>query len=122
MDDAPQKISSLKSALEGGEYLAIALLFDRSGSMKKALEQTKEAGLAFLKRMSEEDQIAVISFDDTVRVDDNFSKDRALLENAIYYEEVGSIQAAISCYERFLRMAPNHKLAQDTRKRLARLT
>jgi len=41
--------------------------------------------------MSEEDQIAVISFDDTVRVDDNFSIDLALLENAICYGEVGSI-------------------------------
>jgi hypothetical protein len=72
--------------------------------------------------MSEEDQIAVISFDDTVRVDDNFSIDLALLENAICYGEVGSIQDNISCCERFLTMAPNHKLAQDARERLAGLT
>lgn len=107
VDDILQKISSLKSALEGGEYLAIALLFDRSGSMKKALEQTKEGGLAFLKRMSEEDQIAIVSFDDEVRVDLNFSKDRGLLENAIKNIEVGKDTALYDAIKKALELLQN---------------
>lgn len=89
IDTSAQNIASLKSALEGKEYLAVGLLIDRSGSMKKALDQTKEAAFAFTKRLSMSDQIAVISFDDRVRVDSGFTKDRSLTENAINGIDLG---------------------------------
>lgn len=83
IDGVAQAVSSLRSALEGGEYLAVGLIFDRSGSMKKALDETKQAAVNFLKRMSAGDQVAVVSFDDKVRVDSDLSADRGLVENAI---------------------------------------
>jgi len=107
VDGAPQIISSLKSALEGREFLAVALLFDRSGSMKKALDQTKDAAINFVKRMSVDDQIAVISFDDIVRVDSNFSKDRAITENAIKAIDLGKDTALYDAIEKALSLLKN---------------
>ncbi|MGB7296193.1 MAG: VWA domain-containing protein [Candidatus Aminicenantales bacterium] len=89
IDGAAQTVSSLRSALEGGEYLAVVLAFDRSGSMRKALEETKQAALNFLKRMSADDRVAVVSFDDTVRVDSDLSVDRDVIENAIKGIDLG---------------------------------
>jgi VWFA-related protein len=89
LDGVPQVISSLRSAIQGGEYLAVALLFDRSGSMKAALDQTKKAAINFVSRMSLNDQIAVISFDDRVRVDSPFSSDQASLERVIEAMTIG---------------------------------
>jgi VWFA-related protein len=83
LDGIPQKITSLKSALSGGEYLAVALLFDRSGSMKRALDGTKGAAIGFIRRLSVDDRMAVISFDDQVRVDATFTADRSALEGAV---------------------------------------
>jgi VWFA-related protein len=83
LDDAPQKIGVLTSALAGGEFLAVALLFDRSGSMKKALDQTKDAAEQFLRRLSVDDRMAVVGFDDKVRVEAAFTADRTALQTAI---------------------------------------
>lgn len=83
LDGRPQKITSLRSAIQGGEFLAVALLFDRSGSMKKAMAETKEAAVGFIGRLSVDDQLAVISFDDRVRIDAPFSSDRAVIETAV---------------------------------------
>jgi len=82
-DGRPQKITSLKSAIQGGEFLAVALLFDRSGSLRSALDQTKAAAVEFSRRLSVDDRLAVISFDDRVRIDAPFSGDRVLTENAV---------------------------------------
>jgi VWFA-related protein len=82
-DGAPQAISSLQSAIQGGESLAAALLFDRSGSMKKALDRTKEAAADFIRRLSVDDQVAVISFDQTVKVESPLSADKAAGERAV---------------------------------------
>lgn len=83
IDDVSQKISSLQSALEGGEFLAVGLVIDRSGSMKESMPQTKEAAANFVKRMSEGDHMALVTFDDLVRVDADFSKDKDLITKAI---------------------------------------
>ena len=83
IDGAPQKITSLTSALAGGESLSVVLLFDRSGSMNTARDVTRDAAIQFLRRLSVDDQMAVVSFDDKVRVDGPLSKDRASLEAAI---------------------------------------
>jgi len=83
IDGATQKITSLTSALAGGESLAVVLLFDRSGSMKTAHDGARDAAIQFLGRLSRDDQMAVVSFDDKVRVDGPLSTDRAALESAI---------------------------------------
>ncbi|MCJ7583096.1 MAG: hypothetical protein MUP98_21470, partial [Candidatus Aminicenantes bacterium] len=81
IDGVPQENIKLLSAIDGGEYLAVALLFDRSGSMKSAFDLTKKAAIGFVQRMSIQDQISVLSFDDIVRVDSPFSIDKVLIEN-----------------------------------------
>jgi VWFA-related protein len=83
LDDVPQKIGALTSALAGGEFLAVALLFDRSGSMKKALDQTKDAAEQFLKRLSVDDRMAIVGFDDKVRIEAAFTADRPTLQTAL---------------------------------------
>ena len=83
IDGTVQTVSSVRSALEGGESLAVGLVFDRSGSMKSALAEAKQAAVDFLGRMSAGDQAAVISFDDTVRVDLGLSADLELAEAAV---------------------------------------
>ena len=83
IDGTAQTIETLTSAFEGGAFLAVALLFDRSGSMKNAIEPTKKAGAGFIKRLSENDQIAVITFDHVVKVDSGFTQDRAASEQAV---------------------------------------
>ena len=83
IDAVPQAVTSFASAMSGGEHLSVALLFDRSGSMKTAIGRTKASALEFVRRLSRDDRLAVVSFDDTVRVDSPFSSDRAALESAI---------------------------------------
>lgn len=83
IDGTAQTVSSVRSALEGGEGMAVGLVFDRSGSMKTALEEAKQAVLDFLGRMSAGDLAAVVSFDDKVRVDSDLTADRGLAEAAI---------------------------------------
>lgn len=83
IDDEVQRLVSLTSAFEGGTFLAVTLLFDRSGSMKNAIQGTREAGVAFLQRMSADDWIAVFTFDHKVRMDSNFTVDRSISRQAI---------------------------------------
>lgn len=83
LDDIALPDFTLTSALEGGEYLAVVLLFDRSGSMKAALDQTREAALGFVRRMSADDQAAVISFDDNVKLEMGLTQDKSRIEDAI---------------------------------------
>ena len=130
IDDAVQPIVSLNSAFEGGVYLAVALLFDRSGSMKNAIDKTKEAGLAFLKRMSEEDLIAIVTFDHRVQVDSNFTVNRAESERAIKQIALGgdtalydAIHEALALFEKA--GTPRQAVVvlsdgKDTRSRLER--
>jgi Ca-activated chloride channel family protein len=114
IDGVAQTVSSLRSALEGGEYLAVGLIFDRSGSMKKALDETKQAAVNFLKRMSADDWVAVVSFDDMVRVDCELSADRGLIENAIKGIGLGKNTALYDAVQKGLEI-----LGKASTKRLA---
>ena len=107
IDGRRQVLTSLVSALEGGENLAVALLFDRSGSMKKALEETKSAAVSFIKRMSEGDLIAVVSFDDLVRVDSEFTGDKSAVEAAIEGISLGRDTALFDAVQKALEMLRN---------------
>lgn len=107
IDGIPQENIKLISAIDGGEYLAIALLFDRSGSMKSTFDLTKKAAVEFVQRMSIHDEIAVLSFDDIVRVDSPFSADKVLIENSINGISMGNntalydaIKEALSLFEK----------------------
>jgi len=90
LDGTPQTILVLRSALEGGERLAVALLFDRSGSMKAGLEASRSAARDFLERLSEGDQAAIISFDERVAVETELTADRARLVQTVEAIERGN--------------------------------
>jgi VWFA-related protein len=83
VDDAPQKVLSVKSALTQGQSLAVALVIDRSGSMSKAMAEAKKAAVEFSRRLSLGDRLAVISFDDNASLDLDLSLDRGQFEQAI---------------------------------------
>ena len=104
LDGRPKALQSLISALEGAENLAVALLFDRSGSMKKALEETKAAAGDFIKRMSAGDHICIISFDDLVRVEAEFTPDKAVIEQAISNISLGRDTALFDAIDKALEM------------------
>lgn len=89
VDGVDQNIMSVESAFEGSETLAVALMFDRSGSMRNAMGETKAAAFDFIDRMSISDEMAVISFDDTVVIQSEFSKDRSLIREAIESIRIG---------------------------------
>jgi len=74
---------SLRSAIQGGESLAAVLLFDRSGSMKTIFDRAKEAAVDFIRRLSVDDQVAVLSFDETIKVDLPLTADKAAGEAAV---------------------------------------
>jgi VWFA-related protein len=114
IDGVAQTVSSLRSALAGGEYLAVGLAFDRSGSMKTALAEAKQAAVDFLKRMSGNDQVAVVSFDDKVRVDCELSSDRGLVESAIKGIGLGKDTALYDAVQKGLEI-----LGKASTKRLA---
>lgn len=83
LDGTTQPVSSLRSALEGGEHLALAVLFDRSGSMTSGLSPAREAALEFISRLSQGDRVAIISFDDTVAVERELTSDHDAVVQAI---------------------------------------
>jgi len=82
-DGTIQSPGTLQSAVQGGESLAAVLLFDRSGSMKTAVDRTKEAAADFIRRLSVDDEIAVVSFDQTIRIDLPLTRDKTAGEAAV---------------------------------------
>lgn len=106
IDGTPQPGVSLISAIAGGEHLAVVMLFDRSGSMKQSLDITREAASGFIRRLSVGDRLAVVSFDEQIRVDASLTSDRAALEAAVQGIAAGSntvlydaLDAALSLLE-----------------------
>jgi len=89
IDGTPQRIDSMATAVSRGATLAVALLFDRSGSVKAAQEAIKDAAVEFLRTLGPDDQLAVISFDDKVSIDGPLSTDRAALEAAVRGISIG---------------------------------
>ncbi|MBP1768233.1 MAG: hypothetical protein H6P98_2348 [Candidatus Aminicenantes bacterium] len=114
IDGAVQVVSSVRSALEGGENMAVGLVFDRSGSMKTALAEAKQAALDFLGRMSAGDQAAVVSFDDTVRVDSELSADLGLADAAVRGIDLGKDTALYDAVDKGLEI-----LGRTSMRRLA---
>lgn len=66
-----------------GFPLAVALLFDTSGSMRGALPALQRAAVEFVRALGPEDVASVMSFGDTVRILQDFTADRSALERAI---------------------------------------
>jgi Ca-activated chloride channel family protein len=66
-----------------GFPLAVALLFDTSGSMQGELPALQRAAAGFVRALGPGDVASVMSFGDTVRILQDFTADRSALERAI---------------------------------------
>jgi Ca-activated chloride channel family protein len=65
------------------EPFSVVLLIDSSGSTALQLEIIKAAAIAFLKEVRDQDQVAVISFNDSVTLLSGLTKNGELLRDAI---------------------------------------
>jgi Ca-activated chloride channel family protein len=72
-----------------GLPLAMALLFDTSGSMHGALPTLQRAATEFVRALNPDDVASVMSFGDTVRVLQEFTADRPAVERAIRHAPAG---------------------------------
>jgi Ca-activated chloride channel family protein len=65
------------------EPISVALVLDTSGSTREQLERIKSAASAFLDQLRPNDRVALVSFEDEVRVLAPFTSDRARLRQAL---------------------------------------
>lgn len=63
--------------------IALSILLDTSASMEESLSTAQEAAIGFARQLKPEDLIEVIDFDSQVRILQEFTNDRAALEQAI---------------------------------------
>ena len=63
--------------------VSVVLVMDVSGSMEDEIDQAKEAAITFVNLLSEFDQAALVSFWGDVKIEQDFTKDKSLLINAI---------------------------------------
>jgi VWFA-related protein len=128
IDDVPQKIGRLASALDDGKSLAVALLVDGSGSMRPHMRQACEAAAAFISHTSNSDRIAIFSCNESLLLHQDFTIDhtstlRVLSE--IKARENTAIFAAIKEIIAFFTKVPTQRQAlviltdgQDNRSRV----
>ncbi|HZS03426.1 MAG TPA: VWA domain-containing protein [Blastocatellia bacterium] len=67
----------------------VVLLLDTSGSTWFRLEDIQQAAIAFVGQLRTDDRVMVISFDDKVYIDSEFTNDRAALREAILRTKTG---------------------------------
>ena len=63
--------------------LAVVLVLDASGSMKRNLGFLQEAALAFVNRLAEGDRVLLVDFNSSLRTSAEFTADHARLEQSI---------------------------------------
>jgi Mg-chelatase subunit ChlD len=85
-DDIQQEISDFTSV---EVPFNVVLLLDTSRSTVFRLEDIQRAAVAFVEQLRPEDRVMVVSFDDKVYVDSEFTSDRARLRRAIYQTRTG---------------------------------
>jgi VWFA-related protein len=84
VDGAPVEVTSVDRAVDGSVGVAVVLAIDVSGSMTGTpLEQAKAAAQTFLNGLGPNDEVAVITFADTVGEVLPFTTDRAAATAAI---------------------------------------
>jgi Mg-chelatase subunit ChlD len=67
----------------------LVLLLDVSGSVKNYVDFTRKAARAFINTMNRQDRIAILTFNEDVKVISNFTTDRARLSAALDSFEAG---------------------------------
>ncbi|MBI3949626.1 MAG: VWA domain-containing protein [Acidobacteria bacterium] len=65
------------------EPFHVALVLDTSGSTEAELPRIQQAALSFVQQLHPNDRVMIVSFDDDVRVENEFTSDREVLAQAI---------------------------------------
>jgi Mg-chelatase subunit ChlD/plastocyanin len=78
----------------GNEYLAqatdLTIVIDRSGSMKgEKMQQAKEASISLLSKISEKDRVAIVMFDNSSQLVQQFTSEKPLIIDSLNSIEVG---------------------------------
>lgn len=76
----PQRVEFFASV---DEPISVALMLDTSGSTRDQLDRIKAAASAFLDQLRPNDRVAIVSFEDEVKVLVPFSSDRSRLRRAL---------------------------------------
>ena len=61
----------------------VVLMLDTSASTKEKLGQIQQAAIAFVQQLNQDDKVKVVSFDDEVRDLNDFTSDKAILQDII---------------------------------------
>jgi len=85
-DNVPQEISDFSSV---EVPFNVVLLIDTSRSTAFRMEDIQRAAASFVEQLRPDDKVMVVSFDDRVYVDSEFTNDRARLRRAIYGTRTG---------------------------------
>lgn len=85
-DNVPQDITDFSSV---EVPFNVVLLLDTSRSTAFRMEDIQRAAASFTEQLRPDDKVMVVSFDDKVYVDSEFTNDRAKLRRAIYGTRTG---------------------------------
>jgi Ca-activated chloride channel family protein len=80
----------LKFFQQDGLPLTLAIVLDTSGSMEPALPLVKRGAVSLIERMRPQDKAAIIGFDDSVRVLQDWTADREALVLAVRRARLGN--------------------------------
>jgi len=69
---------------------SLVLMIDTSGSTRFRIEDIQDAAITFVNQLRPDDQVMVVSFDDSVRVLSEFTSDRYRLRDAIRRTRTGN--------------------------------
>lgn len=84
LDNKHVPIRRVTTGYAADEGIGVVLLLDTSGSMHGAgIHAARQAAVQFVSRLGKNDQVAVINFDDTVHVRQNFTTDKRAATAAI---------------------------------------
>jgi Ca-activated chloride channel homolog len=76
----PQEISGFSAT---SEPVRVVLLLDNSDSTESKLTQIKNAAIEFVNQLHPDDEVAVLSFAQKIKIQENFSRDRSKNEIGI---------------------------------------
>src|SRR2546425_1248125 len=83
-DGKPVRVSGFTTGQDPNVPAAVVLAFDTSGSMDGTpIEQARQAGKALAGQLGPTDQVAVLTFSNTVQLAQDFTSDRGALVTAI---------------------------------------
>ncbi|MBL8205124.1 MAG: VWA domain-containing protein [Blastocatellia bacterium] len=86
-DNAKQEIENFSNV---DDPFHVVLLLDMSGTTRFHMGEIREAALEFIGQLRPQDKVAVISFENAVYVDADFTNDRAQLTQAILRTQTGN--------------------------------